>query len=154
MKVSLSMTFREATIEDVLQLQLIRHSVKENVLSNPALVPDEDVVDYISRRGKGWVCEMDEAVVGFAIADLHDHNIWALFIHPDYEKMGIGKHLHQLMLDWYFSQTSQPVWLGTSPGTRAEGFYKAAGWRQTGLHGKGEIKFEMTLEEWRQQRTF
>ena len=142
------MTFREATIEDVKQIQFVRHSVKENVLSNPDLVPDEDVVDYISRRGKGWVCEVDNIIVGFAIADLKEHNIWALFIHPDYAKRGIGKRLHQLMLDWYFSQTSHPVWLGTSPGTRAEGFYKAAGWRQTGLHGKNEIKFEMTPEDW------
>jgi hypothetical protein len=39
------------------------------------------------------------------------------------------------------------VWLSTSPGTRAEQFYRKAGWKETGIYGKGEIKFEMTKEE-------
>jgi hypothetical protein len=44
------------------------------------LVPDSDVEEYINHRGRGWVCEIDGQVVGFAIADLVDNNIWALFI--------------------------------------------------------------------------
>jgi hypothetical protein len=52
------------------------------------------------------------------------------------------------MLDWYFSQDKDQVWLGTAPGTRAEKFYKASGWRETGLHGKKELKFEMSRQEW------
>jgi hypothetical protein len=56
------------------------------------------------------------------------------------------------MLDWYFSQTSQKVWLGTSPNTRAEAFYRKRGWKEIGLHGKGEIKFEMTAADWRKRK--
>jgi hypothetical protein len=52
------------------------------------------------------------------------------------------------MLNWYFNQTQQKVWLGTSPDTRAELFYRKYGWKETGTHGKGEIKFELTYEEW------
>jgi len=52
------------------------------------------------------------------------------------------------MLNWYFGQTNQPVWLGTAPNTRAEKFYRRAGWIETGTHGKGEIKFEMTCVRW------
>lgn len=147
------MHFREATIDDIPQIQLVRNSVKENVLSGPALVPDKDVADYITRRGKGWVCEVDEKIVGFSIADLQDNNIWALFLLPEYEGKGIGRNLHQLMLDWYFAQTDEKVWLGTAPKSRAEAFYRQAGWTETGLHGKGEIKFEMTKEEWEKHRT-
>jgi GNAT superfamily N-acetyltransferase len=117
-------------------------------LSDPALVPDKDVEDYITSRGKGWVCEMDGAVTGFAIIDLVDHNVWALFIQPGYDKKGIGRKLHDEMINWYFRQTKEPVWLGTSPGTRAETFYRKAGWKEVGTHGKGEIKFEMTKEDW------
>ena len=143
------MNFRVAEIKDIPQIQVVRNLVKENRLSDPALVPDSDVQDYITRRGRGWVCEINEQIVGFAIADLVDNNIWALFIHPDFEKLGIGKKLHDEMMNWYFSQTEKTVWLGTSPKTRAELFYRKAGWEETGMHGKGEIKFEMTKDEWR-----
>lgn len=147
------MTFREAHENDIKQIQIVRNSVAENTLSNPDLVKDEDCLDFITKRGKGWVCEIDNKIVGFSIADLKEHNIWALFVHPDYDKKGIGRQLHDLMLDWYFNQTSQKVWLGTSPNTRAEIFYRKSGWTEVGTHGKGEIKFEMTFENWKSKST-
>ena len=143
------MNIRAAEVKDIPQIQVVRNLVKENRLSDPALVPDGDVEDYITSRGRGWVCEFNGQIVGFAIADLVDNNIWALFIHPDFEKLGIGKKLHDEMINWYFSQTDKTVWLGTSPKTRAELFYRKAGWKEVGVHGKGEIKFEMTKDEWR-----
>ncbi len=143
------MVFREAQPADIPQIQIVRNLVKENTLSDPALVPDADVLDYIIRRGKGWVCEINESIVGFSIVSVTDKNVWALFVQPGYDKQGIGKILHDEMMDWYFGQTPETIWLGTAPGTRAERFYRKAGWKVTGMHGKGEIKFEMTLENWR-----
>ena len=147
------MKIRTAELKDIIQIQIVRNLVKENRLSDPALVPDRDVEDYIMNRGKGWVCEVNDDIVGFAIADLIESNIWALFIHPDYERRGIGKKLHAEMLNWYFSQTDKTLWLGTAPGTRAEFFYRKAGWKEVGVHGKGEIKFEMKKEEWHALQT-
>lgn len=146
------MTYREANIEDIKQIQIVRHSVKENILSNPDLVTDEDCKEYITGRGRGWVCEIEGSIVGFAIADLKDNNIWALFLKPEFEGRGIGRQLHDLMVDWYFSKGKENVWLGTSPNTRAEKFYRKMGWTETGLHGDDEIKFEMTLEEWLERK--
>ncbi len=143
------MTFREAQIKDIPQIQIVRNSVRENTLSNPALVTDEHYLEFITQRGKGWVCEVDREVVGFSIVDLKENNIWALFLNPEFEKRGIGRKLHDLMLDWYFTQTRVPVWLGTSPNTRAEGFYRKAGWTEIGSHGEGEVKFEMSYEQWK-----
>lgn len=146
------MYIREATIQDIKQIQHVRNAVKENVLSDPALVSDEDCKEYISERGKGWVCEVNNQIAGFAIADLKEDNIWALFVDPEYEKQGIGFKLHNAMLDWYFSCRKTKVWLSTAPGTRAEIFYRKAGWKHTGMHGKNELKFEITNEEWNNQR--
>jgi GNAT superfamily N-acetyltransferase len=142
------MIFREATIEDIPQIQVVRNSVKENMLSDPALVTDKDCGDYLTQRGKGWVCLIENRLVGFSIVDLKDRNIWALFVHPDFENYGIGKKLHDIMLRWYFDQTRETVWLGTAPGTRAEKFYRKRGWKEVGVHGKGEIKFEMSYDDW------
>ncbi|NEU08181.1 GNAT family N-acetyltransferase [Flavihumibacter sp. R14] len=142
------MTIREASIEDIKQIQFVRNSVKENTLSDPNLVTDEDCIEFITERGKGWVCEIDHEIVGFAIVDLKDKNIWALFLRPEFEKQGIGRQLHDTMLGWYFQQSKSSIWLGTSSMTRAEAFYRKAGWKEIGTHGKAEIKFEMTCDDW------
>jgi GNAT superfamily N-acetyltransferase len=143
------MIFREAQLADIPEIQVVRNSVTENTLSNPDLVPDKDVEDYIINRGNGWVCVIDKTIVGFAIVSVTDNNVWALFIQPGYDKKGIGKKLHDDMMDWYFSQTNTTIWLGTSQGTRAAQFYRKAGWVEVGTHGKGEVKFEMTAAQWK-----
>ena len=142
------MIFRQAQIEDIKQIQIVRNSVKENTLSNPFLVTEKDYREFLTERGNGWVCEIDNQIIGFAIVDLRDNNIWALFLKPEFEGKGIGTKLQNLMLDWYFEKGKENVWLGTSPNTRAEKFYTESGWVENGMHGSKEIKFEMTKSQW------
>jgi GNAT superfamily N-acetyltransferase len=142
------MILREADTGDISQIQFVRNAVKENRLSDPSQVTDEDVEEYINNRGKGWVCDLDGKIIGFAIVDLIENNVWALFVHPDFETLGIGKKLHRAMMDWYFLQTKEKIWLGTEPKSRAEKFYRMQGWKEIGIHGKGEIKFEMSADDW------
>ena len=49
------MIIREAQIADIPQIQIVRNAVTENTLSDPELVPDADVKDYIIWKGKGWI---------------------------------------------------------------------------------------------------
>ena len=147
------MAIRQAAISDIKQIQQVRNAVKENTLSNPSLVTDDDVMDYLTRRGRGWVYEVKEVITGFSIISLIDQNVWALFVHPDFESRGIGRLLHDEMMNWYFANTDKLVWLSTSPGTRAENFYRKAGWKENGIYGKGEIKFEMSKEDWKSGKT-
>jgi GNAT superfamily N-acetyltransferase len=97
----------------------------------------------LEEKGAGWVCEIDGVIVGFAIVDLSDGNIWALFVDPAHDKKGIGRKLHELMLNYSFEQGTDKLWLSTEPGSRAETFYRKAGWQQTGITQSGEIRFEM-----------
>ena len=145
------MVIRQAKTSDIMHMQLIRNAVKENVLSDPALVPDVDVENYLNHRGKGWVCFDEERMAGFCIADLIDNNIWALFVLPDMEGKGIGKKLQTIMLDWYFSQDKSTVWLSTQKDSRAERFYRLSGWHEEGPYGKNEIKFSMDKEDWQKR---
>jgi GNAT superfamily N-acetyltransferase len=142
------MIFREATIKDIDNYMLVRMEVKENVLNNPALVTREDNIAYLTKDGKGWVCEINDQIVGFSIIGLTQRNVWALFVHPEFEGKGIGRKLHDVMMDWYFNQTKDKIWLGTEQNTKAETFYKKRGWKAVGMHGNIEIKFEMTFEDW------
>jgi len=143
------MIFREAEKRDISDMMEVRMSVRENVLQTPGLVTPEITADFILRRGKGWVCEVNGSVIGFSIADLEEKNIWALFVKPGYEGKGIGRKLHELMMDWYFTKTRDTAWLGTAPETRAESFYSRAGWKRAGIVHQGEVKFEMTYGSWK-----
>ena len=142
------MIFRQAETADITNIQFVRNSVKENVLSDPALVPDADVEKYINNRGRGWVCVDDGNMVGFCIADLVDDNIWALFVLPGMEGKGVGSRLQQLMLEWYFNQNKTLVWLSTQQASRAERFYRKSGWKEVGPYGNNEIKFTMSKQDW------
>lgn len=143
------MKIREAELKDIPQIQLVRNSVKENTLSDPNLVTDQDCENFLFNRGKGWVYEDNDRIVGFGIVDMKEKSIWALFVHPEFENQGIGRKLHNTMLNWYFNQTNEKIWLSNSPSTRAEIFYRKSGWTENGVHGKNEIKFEMTYNHWK-----
>jgi GNAT superfamily N-acetyltransferase len=144
------MTFREATVVDIAALHRIRMAVKENVLNNPMLVTTADYERYLTKEGKGWLCEIDGTIAGFGIIDTFSNNIWALFVHPDHEGKGIGKGIQRLMLDWHFNKSKETLWLGTSPETRAESFYRASGWKDMGMRKNGEIRFEMSSTDWKE----
>lgn len=143
------MLFREAHLTDIPALSRVRLAVRENVLRTPGLVTPAAYAAHLTQHGRGWLAETEDGTVaGFAIADLRGRSIWALFVHPDFEGQGIGRQLHQLMLDWYFAQTHDTVWLSTAPGTRAEAFYRWQGWHETGRTSSGEVRFELPAERW------
>lgn len=53
--------------------------------------------------------------------------------------------LHSVMVDWMRKAGCQTAWLVTEPGTRAEEFYRKAGWQLAELTAPGEARFEMVL---------
>ncbi|RSK48365.1 GNAT family N-acetyltransferase [Hymenobacter rigui] len=143
------MLYRPAQPADIPALMEVRLAVRENVLRNRALVTEADCLHYLTERGRGWVAEEAGRVVGFAIADAQEHSVWALFVHPDFDRKGLGKTLLHQLLHWYFAQTDHPIWLSTAPGTRAEEFYRRQGWQDTGRTASGEVRFELTKEGWK-----
>jgi GNAT superfamily N-acetyltransferase len=142
------MQFREALLTDIPQMSVLRLAVKENALSDAALITQQDYIDHLSERGKGWVCEADGKIVGFAIGDLVKHNVWALFVQPEFEGQGIARDLLISLLDWYYGETKETIWLSTSPDTRAADFYRSFGFKEAGKLPNGELKFELTADEW------
>jgi GNAT superfamily N-acetyltransferase len=135
---------RQATREDIPQMQRIRHAVRENRLVS-TVITDEDVRHHIEDRGRGWIVDTGGALAAFAVADATDGSIWALFVDPEFERRGYGRALLDVSVAWLRGEGVSAIWLTTAIGTRAERFYRAAGWRQVGETGTGEARFELDV---------
>jgi ribosomal protein S18 acetylase RimI-like enzyme len=122
----------------------IRHAVRENRLSDPNSVTAADCVAFIE-RSEIWVWEEDGVILGFAAGDPHDGYIWALFVDPAQEGRGIGRALLPLACATLRNAGYDIATLSTSPGTRAERFYRKDGWTATGKSSKDELVFEKRL---------
>jgi GNAT superfamily N-acetyltransferase len=120
----------------------VRVSVTENRLVSTALT-EHDYIAAIAQTGRGWVAEVDDEVVGFAVGNARTGNIWALFVEPRHEGQGYGRQLHDAMVAWLWEQGLDRLWLTTDPGTRAERFYQRAGWERASAEPGGEVRFEL-----------
>ena len=141
------MYIREATLADIPLMHHVRLAVKENTLTNPLAIQECDYVPFLTEKGKGWLCEMAGRTIGFAILDLQNTEVWALFVDPLFEGQGVGTSLHDTMVNWYFSQAKAELSLSTEPGTRAYAFYHLKGWVETGQKSSGEIIFKMQRKD-------
>lgn len=140
-------TIRRAELGDIPAMHAVRMAVRENRLSDPSRVQPRDYDQRLAKRGHGVVAERDGQLVGFAIGDLTSQSVWAMFVHPDHERRGIGRQLHDELLQWMFAAGAWQVWLTTDPGTRAAAFYVAAGWHVAGTEPNGELRFERSRAE-------
>jgi GNAT superfamily N-acetyltransferase len=135
------MPIRLATLDDIPRLMEIREAVHENRLSDPGLVPASEYVAFIGHSGI-WVWEEEGRIVGFASGDTRSGWVWALFVDPDHEGRGIGRALLPAACDTLRRAGHRMLRLSTAPGTRAERFYRTAGWHAAGRTASGETIFE------------
>ncbi len=141
----MSITLRVATRADIAGMQRVRGAVRENRLVS-RVITDDEVRAAIEDTGRGWVALDSDQVIGFAIGHAGSGNIWALFLDPAFEGRGIGRRLHDVMVDWLFAQGLTRLHLDTAPNTRAARFYTTAGWRLVGTDARGELCFELSRE--------
>lgn len=135
-------TLRPARREDIAAMHRVRMSVRENRLVSMSL-SEADYVVAIEQTGRGWVIELAGTIVAFAVGDAHTGSIWALFVEPGHEGRGFGRQLHDQMVSWLWQQGLDRLWLSTDPGTRAQRFYEAAGWKHAGPGAHGEVRLEL-----------
>jgi len=129
---------REALPADVPTMHAIRLRVRENRLSDPSVVTEPDYHAFRARDTRSWVCFEGEVMAGFVMVDMEKRNLWALFVAPEHEHKGIGRTLHDVMCRWYFTRNDR-LRLSTAPNTRAEHFYRTAGYVPDGTTSSGEI---------------
>jgi GNAT superfamily N-acetyltransferase len=122
----------------------IRAAVRENVLSDPAKVPEEAYHGFIDHAGI-WVWEEAARILGFAAVDPADGTVWALFVDPEAEGRGIGRTLLDRALDDLRAADWVRARLTTQPGSRAERIYRLDGWVVVGTAGNGDLVMERGL---------
>lgn len=133
---------RLARPADIPAMHRVRLAVQENRLVS-RVITEADYAGRMAQEGAAWVVEHDGMVVGFAIGDLCDGSIWALFVHPDHEARGHGRALHDTLVAWMRRHHDGPLILETESGTRAERFYRAAGWTVIGPAADGSLRLRL-----------
>jgi GNAT superfamily N-acetyltransferase len=112
------MSIRIATRADIPEIQIIRSSVTENVLTS--IISEEMIIDVMEKYGRIWIYDHEERAVGFSAADKRTSNIWALFVLPAWERRGIDKRLLNEAVQWLWCEGAKNIWLTTDRDTRAE----------------------------------
>ena len=128
------MQFREVTPADVPSLFCVRTRTRENRYTLEELaglgITEKSVVEKLSSSFKGWLCQFDETVVGFSMADRATGELWVIAVIPEFERKGIGNRLMALAEEWLWASGCDRAWLTTDVDSnlRAYGFYRNRGW--------------------------
>ncbi|HZH43719.1 MAG TPA: GNAT family N-acetyltransferase [Lysobacter sp.] len=136
---------REATAADIDAMHRIRLDVRENRLSDPTWLTPAVYRACLGDTGVAntWVAESADGVLGFCVARVPEQDIWALFVNPAHEGRGIGRALLATATRWLFAHEVPMVTLGTTPDTRADRFYRDAGWQRGEIDAKGEVRYRL-----------
>lgn len=139
------MRLREATIDDIPAMHRIRLVVRENRLRDTSWLTPEVYEACLKPTGTAntWVAEVDGDIAGFATARSPEADVWALFVDPAHEGQGIGRALLDRAVAWLFERGADEVVLATGPGTRADAFYREAGWRRGETLDNGDVRYRL-----------
>jgi GNAT superfamily N-acetyltransferase len=128
------MIFREIERRDVSELFAVRAATRENALSSDQLaglgITEESVRAMLGATHRGWLCEIDGEVAGFAMGNRKNGEMWVVAVLPEYEGRGIGSELLARVENWLWSEGWNDIWLTTDvdPSLRAYGFYRGRAW--------------------------
>jgi len=129
------MRIREIEEHDIADLFAVREATRENALSRQQLasrgITVKTVATMLATTHRGWLCAVDNQVVGFAMGNRQTGEMWVIAVLPEYEGRGIGAQLLTRVEDWLWSEGWTEIWLTTDvdPALRAYGFYQRQGWR-------------------------
>ena len=112
----------------------LRESTRVNPFSREARrqigITEESTAERLRTTHRGWLCEEEGRVVGFAIGDGKTGELWVIAVLPEFEGRAVGLRLLDAVEGWLWSLGWQELWLWTSPDQkkRAFTFYLKRGW--------------------------
>lgn len=135
------MRIREISLSDIPNLFEVRTATHENRLTREELhalgITELVVQERLAGSFKGWLCEADGKVVGFAIGDRATGELWVIAVLPAYLGRGMGSALLHAVESWLRASGCTRAWLTTDvdPRLRAYTFYRQHGWVDDRLEG-------------------
>ena len=135
---------REIRTDDIPSLFEVRIATWHNDRGREELsamgITHESVQRLLAESHRGWLCEVDSRVIGFAIGDKSNGEMWVIAVLKQYEGRGIGRRLLSLVESWLFSEGWNEIWLTTDPDEtfRAVGFYRSCGWADWKIEPGGD----------------
>ncbi|PKH26617.1 GNAT family N-acetyltransferase [Enterobacterales bacterium CwR94] len=136
---------RPAIVADIPGLFHVRTSVTENKMTHAELaelgITEAAIVEMITADVCAWVAARGRDIIGFSMILPADGCLFAAFILPEAEGMGLGKRLVAAAEQALFTQHAM-IWLETGKNTRAAGFYRHLGWENETDIGDGDIRLE------------
>lgn len=127
--------YRSLRESDLRATYEIRFAVNENLIH-------EAHVKYLQReaaladiaQGGGWICTVDGLEAGFTIpVFIPEPYLAALFVLPEYQRMGIGSELLRRAVNWFTIKGAATAYLETDANSSAERFYDKHGWKLDGV---------------------
>ncbi len=137
-------TIRAAAESDLPRIRQVRHGTAENRLTDPSLVTDQEVAWYL-KEAIFLVSEDEAGLQGFACANPQTGYVWALFVIDEAHGRGHGTALLSEVVEKLRQARNRQAFLTTGVGTRAADFYRARGWRETGVDVRGNAVFRLWL---------
>jgi ribosomal protein S18 acetylase RimI-like enzyme len=141
------LSIRPATPADIDTLFDIRTSVRENHLSREQMaelgITPQVLAKAITAGPCAWVAEIDGVAGGFAMVDTAEGELFALFVRPECEGLGMGHLLLAAAEDQLFG-AHETIWLVTDggDGIRANAFYRRHGWQLAGRVDERDVRYE------------
>jgi len=129
------MNYRLIGPGDLPEIFDLRAATRENPYSREDLrqldITEDSVAERLRRAThRGWLCEVGERIVGFAIGDGTTGELCVIAVLPEFEGRGIGSRLLAAVEDWLAAAGWKELWLWTSSDRkkRAFSFYLKHGW--------------------------
>ncbi|AOE79190.1 GCN5 family acetyltransferase [Pseudomonas lurida] len=138
---------RAATQDDVDTLFNIRTRVVQNHLSVEQMaqlgITPQVLADSIREAPCAWVAEVDGQPVAFSMVDLATGEVFAMFVLPTHENLGLGRQLMAVAETALFERHAT-LFLVTDgrDEIRANGFYQRLGWTVTGSVEGDDVRYE------------
>ncbi|MGB5870039.1 MAG: GNAT family N-acetyltransferase [Albidovulum sp.] len=140
--------------EDVEATLAMRARTRENAMTLAELeaeygITPQSAAEALRTTQKGWLCEHDGKVAGFAIGDCATGEVVVLAVLPDYEGQGFGKSLLEHVHAALRAAGHDTIWLWANPdpAMRAAGFYARMGYHMTQEVGADSVKLQRGPEQ-------
>lgn len=141
----MTISIRDATEDDIPAIFEVRTSVRENHLSVEQMaemgVTFETIGEALREHPCIWVAAKEDQIVGFSMVDVENSCMFAAFVRPEHEGLGVGRQLVERAEAFLFERHPL-IWLETDGSSRAAGFYERLGWKRTEELESGDVRLQ------------